>query len=194
MNADFTVFLDRDGVINRKLPDGRFVRCWSEFEFLPGVKEAVRLLNENGIRVIVVTNQRGIGLGLYSEDDLLHLHKQMTAALRKHGAKLNGIYYCPHAEGACACRKPGIGMFEHAFRDFGDAAPSRSVVVGDSLSDMQAAQKLGAMKVLIGSIDRTMQAKARATRIHIDFVADSLLSAVQRYILPSHDRKSSRKL
>jgi len=144
--------------------------------------------------VILVTNQRGISLGLYSEDDLLHLHKQMTAALKRHGAKLNGIYYCPHAAGACACRKPGIGLFEQAFRDFGEASPSRSVVVGDSLSDMQAAQKLGSMKILIGSIDRTMQSKARATRIQIDFIADSLLSAVQRYILPTQDRESSKKL
>jgi D-glycero-D-manno-heptose 1,7-bisphosphate phosphatase len=185
-------FLDRDGVINRKLPGGRFVSGWAEFEFLPGVEQAIRLLNENDRRVILVTNQRGVSLGLYSENDLKHLHKQMTAALEKEGAFLDGIYYCPHSIGTCACRKPGIALFQQAFRDFAGTNPSASVVVGDSLSDMRAAQTLGSKKILIGDMRGTLRTKAEATGIQIDFFANSLLDAVQQYILVGNGEFRSR--
>jgi D-glycero-D-manno-heptose 1,7-bisphosphate phosphatase len=179
----FTVFLDRDGVINRKLPNGRFVCRWDEFEFLPGVPKAIRLLKQNQLTTILVTNQRGVSLGLYSEGELLKLHRRMSSALRRHRAPLDGIYYCPHAAGVCACRKPEVALFRQAFRDFPDTDPSRSVVVGDSIGDMQAAHRLHCDKVLID--DGTgVEAEAQKLGIHIEYCANSLLIAVQRYILP----------
>jgi len=193
MNTVVTAFLDRDGVINRKLPGGRFVCCWDEFEFLPRAQEAIRLLNTNGTRVILVTNQRGVSLGLYSEDDLRLLHRQMVLALAKEGAKLDGIYYCPHADGTCSCRKPGIALFQKAFRDFPDATPGTSVIVGDSLSDMLAAQRLGCHKVLVG-VDDSIRLRAEIAGVEIDFFAESLFAAVKSYIVPNSVKHSDFKL
>jgi len=180
----FTVFLDRDGVINRKLPNGRFVCRWDEFEFLPDVPKAIRLLKQNQLTTILVTNQRGVSLGLYSEVELLKLHRRLSSVLRRHRAPLDGIYYCPHAAGVCACRKPGVALFQQAFRDFPGTGPSRSVVVGDSIGDMQAAHKLGCAKVLIDDGTGRIEAEAQTLGIHIEYCADSLLVAVQEYILP----------
>jgi D-glycero-D-manno-heptose 1,7-bisphosphate phosphatase len=186
MTSRFTVFLDRDGVINRKLPKGRFVCRWDEFEFLPHVPKSIRLLKKNKLTTILVTNQRGVSLGLYTEGELLKLHRRMSAALRRHRAPLDGIYYCPHAAGVCDCRKPGIGLFRQAFLDFPDTDPTRSVVVGDSISDMQAAHHLGCEKVLIDDGAGTVAAEAQKCGIQIEYCADSLLVAVQRYILPRY--------
>jgi D-glycero-D-manno-heptose 1,7-bisphosphate phosphatase len=184
MDSQFTVFLDRDGVINRKLPHGRFVCRWDEFEILPGVPRAIRLLNQNRVTTIVVTNQRGISLGLYSEKDLSELHKKMACALKRQGASLNAIYYCPHAAGVCDCRKPGVALFRQALRDFPSADALRSVLVGDSLGDLEAAQQLGCKKVLIRDSDGIVEAAARKLGIDVEYCADSLLDAVEKYILP----------
>lgn len=192
IGTDFVVFLDRDGVINRKLPGGRFVCQWSEFEFLPGAQEAIRTLNQSAIKAILVTNQRGVSLGLYSEVDLQRLHARMTAALNSRGARFDAIYYCPHSKNSCACRKPGTALFEQAFRDFPNAKPLASVVVGDSLSDMKAAQLLGCKKVLVGDGSGTVEQKARQAGIQIQFSSDSLLSAVRQYIIPNFSALTSR--
>jgi len=142
------VFLDRDGVLNRHLPGG-YVSSWEQCEILPGVAEAVARLNRSGRKVIVVTNQRGIALGLYSEADLYVLHERMRVHLAGHGAYLDAIYYCPHNHGECQCRKPETGMFEQAFEDFPGATAGNSVMVGDSASDIEAASRLGMRSVFI---------------------------------------------
>ena len=175
------VFLDRDGVVNRKLPGDRFVCDWSEFEFLPGVHEAIRMLNQTAIRTILVTNQRGISLGLYTEVDLQRLHAQMTSSLTARGAKIDGIYYCPHSKDDCSCRKPGTALFEQAFQDFPGTTPSNSILVGDSASDMEAAQRLGCRKVLVAkSFDYRICEKG----VQVEFFSGSLLDAVKCYIIP----------
>ena len=132
------VFLDRDGVLNRKPAQGGFVTHWEEFELLPGVDDAIATLNRSGRKVIVVTNQRGIALGLYSLPDLERMHNQLQALLGQRGAQLDAIYVCPHESGQCNCRKPLTGLFEQAFLDFPDARPQSSVMVGDSLRDIEA--------------------------------------------------------
>ena len=146
-----TVFLDRDGTINHKAPEGDYVKRPEEFSFLPGAKEALRILTDAGLRVIVVTNQRGIALGRMSEADLNQIHELMWAELSDAGAEIAAIYHCPHEQGQCDCRKPEIGMFLAAQRDFPGLEFERSVVIGDSQSDMQAAERLGAAQILIGS-------------------------------------------
>ena len=142
------VFLDRDGVLNRHLPGG-YVTSREQFQLLPGVEEAIARLNRSGRKVIVVTNQRGIALGLYSEADLHALHDRLREHLAAHGAHLDAIYYCPHDNGQCRCRKPQTGMFEQAFQDFPGASADNSVMVGDSFSDMEAAWRLGMRSVFI---------------------------------------------
>ena len=112
-----TFFLDRDGVINRQLPDD-YVKTWREFEFLPRAKEALRLLTEAGLRLVIVTNQRGIARGLMTEADLQDIHTRMLAELSDAGAQIAAIYCCPHDHGQCRCRKPQPGMLRQAQMDF----------------------------------------------------------------------------
>ena len=143
------VFLDRDGVINRKPADEEYVASWEDTRILPGVEQAIGLLNHASRKVIVVTNQRGIALGLLSEPDLLSLHEKLQEHLNSLGAHLDAIYYCPHDLGQCNCRKPAAGLFEAAFRDFPEASPANSVMIGDSNSDILAGARLGMKTILI---------------------------------------------
>jgi D-glycero-D-manno-heptose 1,7-bisphosphate phosphatase len=105
------VFLDRDGTLNRKAADGDYVKHPSELELLPRASAAVRRLNQQRVRVIVVTNQRGIALGRMSERDLEAIHIRLAAELARAGARVDAIYHCPHDGGACSCRKPAPGCF-----------------------------------------------------------------------------------
>jgi D-glycero-D-manno-heptose 1,7-bisphosphate phosphatase len=143
------VFLDRDGVINRKAPNGEYVTSWQDIQILPGAERAIALLNQAGRKVIVVTNQRGIALGRYSESDLFSIHEKLRAHLGSFDAHLDAIYHCPHDYGQCTCRKPGIGMFEQAFRDFPEACPQNSVMIGDLNSDIVAGASAGMKTILI---------------------------------------------
>ncbi len=178
------VFLDRDGVLNRKSADGGYVTSWEDFELLPGVEEAIARLNRSGRKVMVVTNQRGIALGLYSEADLHALHDRLREHLAAHGARLDAIYYCPHDNGQCKCRKPQTGLFEQAFRDFPDASAGNSVMVGDSVSDMEAAARLGMRSVFLADPVEPRPDDDRAAALATASAA-SLLDCVKRYLEPS---------
>lgn len=144
-----TVFLDRDGVINRRLPDD-YVKSWKEFEFLPNVKEALAELSKNNLRLIVITNQRGIALGLMTEQELASIHARMIAELNKAGVKITAIYHCPHDRNQCDCRKPQTGLFLKAKQDFPEIDFARSVMIGDSVSDIEAGLKAGCHTIFIG--------------------------------------------
>jgi histidinol-phosphate phosphatase family protein len=138
-----TVILDRDGVLNKKPPRANYVRAWDEFEWLPGVKEALRLLKEAGFRVIVLSNQAGIARGAMTEEDLQGVHERMTTEVVQAGGRLDAIYYCPHDwDEGCECRKPKPGMLFQAQRDF-HLDLSRTVFVGDDDRDAQAAEAAG---------------------------------------------------
>ena len=143
-----TIFLDRDGVINRKRDDD-YVKHWGEFEFLPGVKEALQILTEQNYRLIVVTNQRGIARGWMSEADVQAVHARMLAEVAP--AQIAAIYCCPHDKDQCDCRKPKIGMFLQAQQAFPEIDFAHSVLIGDSLSDMEAGANLGCRNILIGA-------------------------------------------
>jgi D-glycero-D-manno-heptose 1,7-bisphosphate phosphatase len=176
------VFLDRDGVLNRKLPEGEYVTDWEQFQWLPGAAEAVARMKGAGMTVILVSNQRGIALGLFTHEQLELIHKNMRADLAQRGARLDAIYCCPHDVGECHCRKPDIGLFEQACKDFPQASADNSVVIGDSLSDMQAGQRLGMKTIFIeGELDR-QKAGAVAAAESADAVAGSLLQAVERHL------------
>lgn len=140
------VFLDRDGLINRKAAEHDYVKCWHEFFFLPDVPEAIARLNRAGYLVFVVTNQRGIARGLMSAADLQSIHEKMCAELQSCGAHIDGIYVCPHDIGQCHCRKPDIGLFLQAERDF-QIDKAGSWMVGDSDSDVEAGKRYGVMTV-----------------------------------------------
>ena len=173
------VFLDRDGVLNRKLPEGAYVSDWTQFQWLPGAIEAVGRLNRAGLTVIVVSNQRGIALGLYTKTQLDKIHHSMMTQLAQYGARVDAIYYCPHDVGECQCRKPDVGLFEQAMKDFPQANVHNSVVIGDSLSDIEAGRRLGMKTIFIeGEADR-QKPGAGAAADAADAVAGSLLQAVE---------------
>ena len=141
------VFLDRDGVINQKL-ENDYVKSWKEFHFLPGVMEAIRAINDKGYLVIVVTNQRGIARGLMTEEDLQEIHRKMYKELQKHGAHIDDIFYCPHdILENCTCRKPKPGMLIEAQRKW-SIDLTKSYIIGDSQSDIEAGQKVGCRGIL----------------------------------------------
>lgn len=144
-----TVFLDRDGVLNRKAPEGEYIARWDLFYPLPGAVDAVRRLNQAGLRVYVATNQRGVALGLYTLADVEALHARMKAEMARHGAHVDGIFVCPHDKGVCRCRKPGPGLFEQARALDPGITWEASVMIGDSLSDMQAGARLGMRTIFI---------------------------------------------
>jgi len=147
MNGKPAVFLDRDGVINE---DRGYVHRWEDFSFLPGAIEALRRLQQKGYLLVVITNQSAVARGLCTEADVLALHERMCAFLRERGIELAGIYHCPHhPQGsvsdyaiACACRKPEPGMILRAAQAHGIDL-SRSLVVGDKLSDLEAGRAAG---------------------------------------------------
>ena len=176
------VFLDRDGVTNRKLPEGQFVRSWRDFEFLPGAESAIAALNRSGRHVIVISNQRGIALGLYTRADVETLHMQLQEAMAEHNAHIDAFYYCPHDQNQCNCRKPKTGLFEQVFRDFPEASTQNSIVIGDSISDIQAARTLGLLAIFIQGDPETQKLGAEKAAALADAVASSLIEAVEKYL------------
>ena len=138
-----TLFLDRDGVINQKL-EGRYVTNFNEFVFVKNSDLAIRKLHKIFKRILIVTNQQGIGKGIMTEDDLNLLHLQMQRKLNPDFDLIDKIYFCPCLEGdSCNCRKPKTGMLEEAMLDFPDIIIKNSFLVGDSESDIEAGNKFG---------------------------------------------------
>jgi D-glycero-D-manno-heptose 1,7-bisphosphate phosphatase len=182
------IFLDRDGVLNRKLEEGAFVSGWDQFQWLPGAVEAVARMTRAGWIVMVVTNQRGIALGRLTAEQLEGIHANMRADLERHGARLAGIYYCPHDRGECQCRKPGTGLFEQAQKEFPQMASDNSVVIGDSLSDIQAGKQLGMKTIFIRGEASTQKDGVEAAASLADAVAGSLLEAVEVHLGLTNNR------
>ncbi|MGC8550306.1 MAG: D-glycero-alpha-D-manno-heptose-1,7-bisphosphate 7-phosphatase [Acidobacteriaceae bacterium] len=176
------VFLDRDGVINRKAPEGKYVSRWSEFQLLPGAEAAIAHLHHSGRRVILVSNQRGVALGLYTTKDVEILHKQLQRRLAHHGARIDAFYFCPHDKNQCECRKPKPGLFLQAFKDFPEASPQNSIVIGDSLSDIQAAYNLGMRSIFIQGDPEFQKPGAAEAAALADAASSSLTEAVFRYL------------
>ncbi|MEK6557019.1 MAG: HAD family hydrolase [Candidatus Margulisiibacteriota bacterium] len=151
------LLLDRDGVINRNLPND-YVKTWDEFEFLPRVPEAIARLRKIFKRILVFSNQQGVGKGLMRSADVVRIHERMTRELATHGAIIDHIYFCPHLESEqCECRKPRQGMIKLAQANFPDFRAEHAVMVGDKQIDMQFGQIAGAQTVMIGNV--TLHAK-----------------------------------
>ncbi|MCB0771477.1 MAG: HAD family hydrolase [Flavobacteriales bacterium] len=144
------LFLDRDGVVNREL--GRHTMSVEEFDVLPGVCEAIALANTSGWTVVVITNQSGIGLGLYDHEAVDRMHRYLHDMLRTNGTSVAEILYCPHhpSKGRCLCRKPGGLLLERAAARHDIDLP-RSVMIGDRERDIRAAQSAGARGILVDS-------------------------------------------
>jgi D-glycero-D-manno-heptose 1,7-bisphosphate phosphatase len=176
------VFLDRDGVINRKAPEGQYIARWNDMVMLPGVEKAIGKLNHSGKRVIVVSNQRGVALGRYTSADVERLQVQLQGHLAHNGAHVDAFYFCPHDTEGCDCRKPRTGLFEQAFRDFPEASGANSVMIGDSLSDIESGRAAGMRTIFIEGDPEIRKEGSRLAANLADAAADSLAEAVQRYL------------
>jgi D-glycero-D-manno-heptose 1,7-bisphosphate phosphatase len=184
------VFLDRDGTLIREV---NYLRAVEQIEILPGVAQALRLLRERGFKLVMVTNQSVIARGGLSETGLQEIHGALSAKLGADGATLDAIYYCPHhpTEGigefrvACTCRKPNTGMIERAVKDL-DLDAAQSYVVGDQMTDVELAHRVGAAAILLGRDEAAADA-ARAANVA---VVDDLLQAA-RWIIERANQSQS---
>ena len=178
-----TAFLDRDGVINRKAPDGRYVTCWEEFEFLPGAIEALQRLTRSGIGIVVVTNQRGVATGQMRLADVEAVNNRMVSELAAADAVIDAVFTCPHDIGECDCRKPGIGLFRQAVSAFPDLDLRTSMMVGDSRADIEAGRCAGCRTFLVGDLARRSSILGSFS-VAVDGQADSLLDVVEGLLEP----------
>ncbi|MFV0370210.1 MAG: D-glycero-beta-D-manno-heptose 1,7-bisphosphate 7-phosphatase [Azonexus sp.] len=141
------IILDRDGVINQD--SAQYIKSPEEWKPIPGSLEAIVHLKQNGYRVVVATNQSGIGRGLFDMDTLNRMHVKMQRALGELGGRLDAIFYCPHtADAECDCRKPKPGMLLRIADTF-HADLSGVPVIGDSLRDLQAGTAAGGQPILV---------------------------------------------
>ena len=141
------VILDRDGVINKD--SVHYIKSPAEWLPIPGSLEAVARLSQEGYRVVVSTNQSGVGRGLFDMDTLNAIHSKMCQAVQKLGGRIDAIFYCPHhPEANCDCRKPMPGMFQRIAACF-NSELSDVFAIGDSLRDLQAATACGAKPILV---------------------------------------------
>lgn len=165
INKDWTLFLDRDGVINKKL-DNDYVKHWVEFEFLDGVFDALKKLDTVFGRIVVVTNQQGIGKHLYRVEDLELIHKNMIYEITYLGGRIDKVYFSPYLDSENhPTRKPNIGMALQAKKDFPEIDFSKSIIAGDSLSDMEFGKKAGMNTIFIS------EEKKKDERIDMQFTS-----------------------
>ena len=160
------------------MPEGRYVESWSDFHLLPGVAEAVRDLNRAGLRVLVVSNQRGIALGRYTSADVVAIHSALQSLLQSHGAHIDGFYFCPHDKQQCDCRKPLPGLFNQALADFPAIEAATSVMIGDSYSDIEFGRRLGMFTVFLDGDPELRKPGAEAAGNLADVRFPSLVEAV----------------
>jgi D-glycero-D-manno-heptose 1,7-bisphosphate phosphatase len=171
--------MDRDGVINRDRSD--YVKGWSEFEFLPGSLDALRLLTLNDYDIILVSNQSVINRKMVTEQELQDIHTKMHDAVVDHGGRIKAIYYCPHVpEDGCSCRKPEPGLIHRAEADHG-LDLSKAWMIGDSLKDIECARRAGVGKAILVRTGHGKEAEGscRHGDIKADHVAEDLMAAVK---------------
>lgn len=177
IDKSWTLFLDRDGVINYKI-ENDYVKNWSQFKFLPDALKAIRVLSKIFGKIIIVTNQKGIGKKLMTEEDLKKIHRCMLIEILKTGGKIDKIYYCPcNIDDNCRCRKPNIGMALQSKKDFPEINFFKSIMVGDSFSDMEFGKKLGMLTILISK-----NLECNSTMKNVDFVFKDLFSVYSELI------------
>ncbi len=148
IDKPWTLFLDRDGVINEDKPGGYILNA-GEFHFYNGVLDAFKIFGEKFGRIIIVTNQRGIGKGMMTEDDLTAIHEKMKAGVKKAGASIDAIYYCTSTSNAAFERKPNPGMALRAKNDFPEIDFNKSIMVGNNISDMLFGKNAGMYTVFV---------------------------------------------
>lgn len=183
------VFLDRDGVITQDPP--HYAHKLSQLALIPRSADAIRLLNENEFKVIVVSNQSGIARGYYREEDAVLFNQAMKEMLGNNSARIDAIYYCPHHPEAkidkyridCNCRKPKPGMLKRAEEEL-DIDSKQSFMVGDKLSDIEAGKRGGCKTIMVRTGHGIEELKSN--EISCDYIANDLYDAVERILYLSY--------
>lgn len=179
------VFLDRDGVITEDPP--HYAHRLDQLKLIPESAEAIKLLNKNGFKVIVVSNQSGVARGYYDEHDVQIFNRAMEEELKKKGAHIDAIYYCPHHPDAeieayrrdCDCRKPKPGMIKRAEKDL-DLDLKESFMIGDKKSDIEVGHRAGCKTILVLTGHGKDELKKK--RIETNNVSDDLFAAIKKIL------------
>lgn len=174
VDNSWTLFLDRDGVINHEKHQD-YIHTWDEFKFYAGVKEAIKIFAQIFKYIIVVTNQRGIGKGVTTLADLENIHNNMIDEIVQSGGRIDAIYFCPDLNNDSLNRKPNIGMALQAKNDFPGIDFNKSIMVGNTLSDMQFGRGIGAKTIFLP----TTRPEVNINNACIDGVYPSLITLAQ---------------
>jgi len=143
------IFIDRDGVINWD-PIGDYIKRPEDFRFLPGVGAALKRLSDSGYRIVVVSNQAGVGDGVFPKKDLDRVNEKFLSEVERAGSRLTGVFYCLHGKKAgCSCRKPETGLFHQAEEALGDFDRSITYFIGDKVTDIEAGRKFGLRTIFV---------------------------------------------
>lgn len=157
LSSKKVILLDRDGVINEKPLQADYVKFWQDFKLLPHSIEAIKKLNNKGYQIFIITNQPGIARKIMTVKDLEVIHKKMQQELKRYGAKIDGIYYCPHGwNDNCNCRKPKPGLLYQASKEhFFDL--TKTILIGDDERDIEAAKTAGCKSFLVSDKKSLLQ-------------------------------------
>ncbi len=169
IDKTWTLFLDRDGVINKELP-ADYVKIWDEFQFEPGALDALKKLNHLFGKIFIVTNQRGVGAGIMTEDDLKNIHQRMMNEIKAAGGRIDKIFYAPDADRSSINRKPYPTMGMKAKAEFPEIKFNKAIMVGNTSSDMQFGRALGMITVYIDEKKKYNGVKNE----EMDFIFNSL--------------------
>ena len=178
MNNSKFVFIDRDGVINRDPQEKLYVTSWSDFEFLPGALDALRDLTNKGYKIVIVSNQAGVGRGIYSKETLDEITAKMLGEIGLSGGRIHSAQYCIHKkEDNCDCRKPKTGLFKMAAEGL-QIDYKKTYFIGDSETDVAAGKAIGCKTILVLSGKTKNKGEASGWPLKPDFIVDDLKSAV----------------
>ncbi|PIQ86566.1 MAG: Clp protease [Candidatus Omnitrophica bacterium CG11_big_fil_rev_8_21_14_0_20_45_26] len=182
---DKVIFIDRDGVINVDLI-GDYVKSWQEFKFEAGAVEALGQLEQAGFKIIVISNQAGVGEGIFPEKALWEVHEKMLKALTDAGVHIFASFYCLHAKNDphCRCRKPKIGLFEQAAQKIGFDR-SKTFFVGDKVTDIEAGKRFGLKTCFVRTGHGGQEEPLLTEALTPDLKADNLLKAVPSLVKSS---------
>lgn len=175
------VFLDRDGVINEFPGNGNYVTKVKDFHFIPGSIEAIQTLTENGYKIFVISNQAGVGKGVYSLDKLIRINRHMLKHVEAAGGKIRKSFYCTHrSDAGCDCRKPGIGLLKKALKSLNKTIShaQKAFFVGDTEGDIKTGHNAGCKTIFVlsGREDRRYM---RKWDVEPDYIVKDLKAAVE---------------